>query len=264
MTSSGGVLIGYFGHHKCATQWMKGLARGIGVVVERTVHRYFNAREFGRDLGSIPDPGSTMICYTNADVRYVARVANLRGWHMVRDPRDIVVSSYFSHLHSHPSQVYAGADSASQQRDLPERDRYRVALQSVSKDDGLMMELKERETQFSVMTKWDYDQENVLEVRMEEVTADPVPALREITTFVGLYGVNGLGDEKLADIVAANEFRVYAGGREPGEEDVSSHYRKGVPGDWKLHFGPEHIDYFKQHYNNLLLTLGYEQSPDWG
>jgi hypothetical protein len=56
---------------------------------------------------------------------------------------------------------------------------------------------------------------------------------------------------------------VYAGGRAPGEEDVTSHYRKGVPGDWKLHFGPAHIDYFKQHYNDLLLKLGYEQSPDW-
>ena len=32
-------------------------------------------------------------------------------------------------------------------------------------------------------------------------------------------------------------FRALAGGRAPGEEDPKSHYRRGVPGDWRRHFG---------------------------
>jgi hypothetical protein len=231
-------LIGYFGHHKCATQWMKGLVRGIGPVVGRTVQRYFNAREFDRDLNSIPDRESTLVCYTNADFRFVKRAEGLRGWHMVRDPRDIVVSSYFSHLYSHPTSVFSGPDAASQQRDLPELEQHRQTLQSLPKAEGLMLEMEARATQFRIMMRWDYERENLLEMRMEEVTADPLSALREITAFTGLYGVNGLDDEKLSEIVAANDFRVYTGGRAPGEEDVTSHYRKGVPGDWKLHFEP--------------------------
>ncbi len=258
-----GHLVAYFGHHKCATQWMKGLVRGIGAVVGRAVHRYAHARGFHFDLGSIADPASTIVCYTNADVRY-AGVENLRGWHMVRDPRDIVVSSYFSHLHSHPTRVYGGADAAPRGRTLRGLAEYRDALRSVSRSEGLMLELRQRGSQFHRMAEWDYAQQHILELRMEHVTADPVWAIREITDFVGLYGVRGLEDEQLAEIVAANDYRVHAGGRAPGEEDVTSHYRKGVAGDWKLHFGPEHVAYFQQHYNDLLLQLGYEVSPDWG
>jgi hypothetical protein len=259
-----GELIGYFGHHKCATQWMKGLARGIGAAVGRTVHRYSHARGFGFDLAAIPDPGSTIVCYTNADVRYVAGVENLRGWHMVRDPRDIVVSSYFSYLHSHPAEVYGGADAASRPRSLRGLEEYREKLRGVSQREGLMLELQQRATQFHAMAQWNYHHARILEVRMEEATADPVSALREITSFVRLYGVNDLDDERLAEIAAANDFPAYAGGRAPGEEDPTSHYRKGVSGDWKVHFEPEHVDYFKQHYNDLLIQLGYEVSRDWG
>jgi Sulfotransferase domain len=259
-----GELVAYFGHHKCATQWMKGLVRGIGAVVGRTVHRYSHARGFGYDLMRVSDPASAIVCYTNADFHHVAGVENLRGWHMVRDPRDIVVSSYFSYLHSHPAQVYGGADAASRRRGLRGLAQHRETLQAVTQSEGLMLELQRRGTQFRVMAEWDYNHPCILELRMEDVIADPVAAMRDITSFVRLYGVNGLDDQRLTEIVDANSFAVYAGGRAPGEEDPTSHYRKGVPGDWKLYFEPEHIDYFKQHYNDLLVQLGYEAPAGWG
>jgi hypothetical protein len=257
------MLIAYFGHHRCASQWMKGLIRGIAQVVARDVHRYWSPRDFNYDLTSVADPGATIVVYSNANVRYVKGVS-LRGFHMVRDPRDIAVSSYFSHLYSHPTEVYSGADSAPVGKTLTRLEEYRRTLRSMSKDEGLSLELEQRSLQYMQMKKWDYSQENVLELRMEEVTSDPLRWLREIATFVGLYGVRGLDDERLASIVAANDFRVYTGGRVPGEEDVRDHYRKGTPGDWKLHFGPGHVEYFKEHYNDLLLKLGYEHSPNWG
>ncbi|MDZ7673816.1 MAG: sulfotransferase domain-containing protein [Acidimicrobiales bacterium] len=50
--------------------------------------------------------------------------------------------------------------------------------------------------------------------------------------------------------------------RPPGEEDVTSHLRKGVAGDWVNHFDAEHIEYFKAHYGDLL-QFHYETSNDW-
>lgn len=35
------------------------------------------------------------ISYVNADFKYVKELDGLRGFHVVRDPRDIVVSAYF-------------------------------------------------------------------------------------------------------------------------------------------------------------------------
>jgi Sulfotransferase domain len=68
---------------------------------------------------------------------------------------------------------------------------------------------------------------------------------------------------ELARVVQENTFRVLSGGRNPGEQDYQSHYRRGSPGDWREHFDATHIDYFKKLYNPLLIKLGYESKEDW-
>ena len=40
-------------------------------------------------------------------------------------------------------------------------------------------------------------------------------------------------------------------------------FRRGVCGDWKEHFGPEHKAVFKQQANPTLLKLGYIDGSDW-
>jgi hypothetical protein len=67
----------------------------------------------------------------------------------------------------------------------------------------------------------------------------------------------------LLSFVYENRFSKLAGGRKSGEENVKSHYRKGTSGDWKNHFTESHKAYFKQHYNDLLITLGYETDDRW-
>ena len=58
-------------------------------------------------------------------------------------------------------------------------------------------------------------------------------------------------------------FKKLAGGRKKGEENIKSHYRKGVHGDWKNHLNDDHVAFFKEHYNELLIKLGYETDGDW-
>jgi hypothetical protein len=251
VTSSDGSLTVYFGHHKCASQWMKRIVRAIAERSGLNVRSFTRPAQFNHDLNSIPEPSSTIVCWLTAQIDHAQRALNIRGWHMVRDPRDIVVSAYFSHLYSHPTGTYPGLE------DL------RTMLAALPKEEGLLLELQRRGRQFRQLARWDYEQPNVLEVRMEDVTAEPFLWLRKVLRFVGLYDRSGIDDNAIGAIVAENDFRVLAGGRVPGEEDVRNHYRKGLPGDWRAQFGPEHIAYFKEHYNPLLLKLGYEQTPDW-
>jgi hypothetical protein len=41
------------------------------------------------------------------------------------------------------------------------------------------------------------------------------------------------------------------------------HYRKGVAGDWRIHFTSVHIAAFKARYGDLLVKLGYEVDDHW-
>ena len=247
-------LLAYFGHHKCATQWIRRIVTDICKIIDREPLVFNGRKQFGGDLlASIPRASSTFLCYMNADVKYVRPLGRLahgfRGFHIVRDPRDVVVSTYYSHLYSHP--LFEGLE------------QQRAKLKSVSKDEGLMLVLENRRHQFRTMLEWDYNRPNVLELRMENVTSDAAAEIPRILEFLGLGPADGITPTLLREIVAGHDFSVLAR-RNPGEEDVTSHYRKGVKGDWMNHFGPGHVAYFKEHYGDLLKKLRYENDDNWG
>lgn len=52
-------------------------------------------------------------------------------------------------------------------------------------------------------------------------------------------------------------------GRLPGQEDATSHIRKGIVGDWKNHFTRECAEIFHQHAGETLIRLGYEKDAGW-
>jgi hypothetical protein len=58
-------------------------------------------------------------------------------------------------------------------------------------------------------------------------------------------------------------FEAQSGGRERGSEDVGSHYRKGIAGDWVNYFTREHAEAFQDKFGDLVGRLGYEANADW-
>jgi Sulfotransferase domain len=252
-------LLAYFGHHKCATQWVKGIVRGVCRQTCLEFTAYTGSSQFDHDLGrAVEANGTEFLCYLNARPRHVAMLLDYRGFHMVRDPRDIAVSAYFSHLYSHPTGPWLA--------------EHRRRLESVDKDEGLLLELQRRRRQFESMLSWDYENPDVLEVRMEDVTSEPNRWFTRIFEFLGLLEEDdapedrpsgGISAATLRSLLEKNSFARKSRGREIGQEDVHSHYRKGASGDWVNHFSAAHVEYFKQHYNELLLRLGYESRADW-
>ncbi len=166
----------------------------------------------------------------------------------MRDPRDVVVSAYFSHLYSHPL--------------FGKLEEHRERLKSVPEDEGIMLEMENRKFQFQAMLDWDYEQPHVLELRMEDITTGASDEIPSIFRFLRLGTDDGLTAERIDRIVAKRDFKQMAG-RPPGREDVTSHYRKGIAGDWLNHFTEDHVAYFKENYGELLILLGYESSNDW-
>jgi Sulfotransferase domain len=283
-------LLCFFGHHKCGTQWIQGILREIGQELGLKYNFASEPSQFKQNLQAfLASQKTDIFSFTNSEYEYVKNLSDFRGFHVVRDPRDIAISGYFSHLYSHPTeQATEHAARIQEQRDK---------LQALSKDEGLLQEIEFESDVFNAMYSWNYSQENVLEVKMEDLMANAYNVFMEIFRFLGVVGpsrpqfterwghvlsltlsrlqevtlhktivhlpLRTLPSERILGIVYEHDFKKKTRGRKPGEEDAKSHYRKGIPGDWKNHFKQEHIDLFKSKYNDLLIKLEYEKDENW-
>jgi hypothetical protein len=63
--------------------------------------------------------------------------------------------------------------------------------------------------------------------------------------------------------VESASFERLSRGRQRGEEDPSSFFRKGIAGDWQNVFTEEDKRVFKEEAGDLLIKLGYEESDQW-
>ena len=67
---------------------------------------------------------------------------------------------------------------------------------------------------------------------------------------------------RLHEVIEQHSFATIAG-RQLGEENVQSHHRKGIAGDWRKHFSDRVKKEFKQRFGKILIKTGYESNLDW-
>jgi hypothetical protein len=278
------VLRAFFGHHKCASSWAGEICADVSRELGLRHAIVYEADPAGERIADyVARERIEFLNYANADIEQVKHLGSLRGFHVVRDPRDVVVSAYFSHLHSHPTDEW------------PALIEHRQALEQLSEEDGLILEMKFRERQMQEMSTWDYSRSDILELRMEDLVSRPYSAMLAAISFLELVDPGDLVPirrvqwllwkavrrlewkaglqlpirprsmpaERVLGIVWEHDFAKKSKGRAPGQEDPKSHYRKGVSGDWRNHFTTRHVQFFKELYNDVLLKLGYETSRDW-
>jgi hypothetical protein len=97
------------------------------------------------------------------------------------------------------------------------------------------------------------------EVRYEDLLERPH---REVERLLGFLGVD-TRESVVERCVVSASFEKLSRGRERGQEDPTSFYRKGVAGDWKNHFTQEDRRVFKEEAGGLLIRLGYEEDLNW-
>jgi hypothetical protein len=279
------ALIAFFGHHKCASTWAGGILWEAAEILglRRIVVNF--ARTWPQGINQpISAHRAEVLNYTNAEPMALLSLPRFRGFHLIRDPRDICVSAYYSHLKSH--ELFD---------DWPELQLIREKLQSLSFEDGLAWQIENLANQFSAMEAWDYAQPNIQELRFEDVIAAPTEIMVHVLEWLGLATPEGqtrsmvheaMSDAKCAimsksrtiiplrsrgklshaaavSLVWDRRFEKLTKGRQRGIEDASSHYRKGVSGDWLRTFTSQHREVFNTCYPNLLQCLGYEDDDSW-
>ncbi|MFG0331476.1 MAG: sulfotransferase family protein [Phycisphaerales bacterium] len=97
------------------------------------------------------------------------------------------------------------------------------------------------------------DPDRYLEVRYEELHADQRAVTRVMLEFLAADA----SDESVDSCLQAGAFERLSGGRQRGQEDSRSHFRKGVIGDWRDHFDDAAIAAYMEVAGPLASELGY-------
>lgn len=100
---------------------------------------------------------------------------------------------------------------------------------------------------------------NYAEVRYEDLLERPEVEAKRLLEFLGAEA----GEEIVKECVESASFENWTNGRERGQEDASSFFRKGVAGDWQGVFTERDRQIFKEEAGELLIELGYERDFDW-
>lgn len=91
-------------------------------------------------------------------------------------------------------------------------------------------------------------------MKYEQLLTSPFETAEAVLRFIGADPAHA------EQCVESASFRMLSGGRNTGQEDPTSFFRKGVAGDWQSWLTNEQIAAFDSRAGSLLELLGYERS----
>lgn len=233
-------------HHKCFSTWFSKVLENC-VPSEQILYHNYDPNETDPDycFRSQVCPGYVNVLFnsnTNHDLCFDSPAI-----HIVRDPRDLLVSAYFSHLKTHLI------------RNWYKLEEHRRNLETLGLEDGLLSDLAFCHNFFADLNSWSLAEPNVLHLKGEDILTQQKKMLSVIFSHLGCK----IPDEKLMIAMELCSFENLSGGRKVGEVDNNSHFRSGRFGVWKNYFTPKLKSEFRRHYRDLLVKYGYETNDDW-
>ncbi|WBB52025.1 sulfotransferase domain-containing protein [Verrucosispora sp. WMMD573] len=228
--------------HKTGSQWVKALFSDP-VVYRHSGLLPYDPRFYKGRLHNLP-PGRAALAVFRSYKRFqaISKSDNHRAFFVIRDPRDIVVSSYFSLRNSHAPMG-----------DIPQA---RKILQDKSMKEGMLYainRLSERNL-FKSLRSWAIAKpsDKFRLFRYEALTGER--QLDEVDQLMRHCGIV-LPPSELADLLDRYSFSRMR--KEQENSGRISHYRKGKAGDWRNHFDDEIYEAFTAATGNLVEILGY-------
>lgn len=230
-------------HHKCGSVWVAYVTSAI-------------SRHLGKKYITIGnDP---LLSHYDADVLYsYTSVVSFDepdyvSSHVIRDPRDIVVSAY--HYHQYCKEDWCIEPNSEFGM------TYQEKLKSFPKEEGMIFEMTHyTKVVLDIMFNWNYSDPKCREMKYENLIANPDEE------FAALFKHWKIADDKIDECVEiSRKFHMTKlSGRNVGEVQFGSHMRSGKPGQWKDEFSPSHKKFFKETFAGLLVRTGYEKDDNW-
>lgn len=172
-----------------------------------------------------------------------------RGLHLIRDPRDIIVSGCFYHQKAHEQWLHIKRNEFGGLT-------YQQKINSYdSLDDQIMFEMEHSGRKSILdMLNWNYTNPAFYEVKYEDLILDENLILfNNIFTFLRFPG------EDIPKILKI----AYNNSLFSGKLKNSVHIRSGETRQWEKYFKPSHKTRFLELFGNALIKLEYENNDDW-
>jgi hypothetical protein len=236
-------------HHKTGTVWMDGVFKAIAADVGATFV------DFKAQYGQLSEALKEPFILFNLDSNFRAHSHlldrdDVRILHLIRDPRDVLISAMHYHRKSNESWLHEpvpGYDNVT----------YQLRLKAqASKYNQYVYEM-EHSTAGTVhdMLKWQYGRANCFEARYEDLRQDTQLAYwLKIAAFLGFEDA-----ERQACGRRFWENSLFGGLSRLG----NTHVRSGDVAQWKREFTPKLACAFMSRFPRALQTLAYEPDHKW-
>ena len=234
------ILIGT--HHKTGTVWMRGIFSQLALLYGYTFRNYTRGLESSYEFSLLFDTHSQFDLTAFDQVPY-------RGMHLIRDPRDLIVSGCYYHQKSTetwlhvPHQKYNGMTYQEKINSFP------------SMHDRLLFEMEEGAAgAIRDMSQWNYRNPAFIEVKYEDLIADyDLTLFHQIFSFIG---VEGKMIPKALELAWKNS--LFSNRLAP-----NFHRRSGKASQWTQYFESSHKQRFLELFGDVLVRLGYEEDNTW-
>ncbi|MBW2991752.1 sulfotransferase domain-containing protein [Candidatus Woesearchaeota archaeon] len=234
---------------KTASQWLRAVFRDP-VFYRYTALVVLPYIKVGLKEASFSRPFPKNVIATHLYIDYptylsIPKPKHYKAFVIIRDPRDCVVSWYFSAKKSHTMVTV-----------IP---KFRREMKNLGFDEGMkyIIDRLEELGSFDAQRSWleAQDKRNIKIFRYEDLADDNLNFLKQLFNYLEIR----IPEKEIIKLYNKYRFDRLAGGRKQGEEDNAHHFRKGVPGDWKNYFNKSVEKYFYEKTNDLLDVLGYKK-----
>lgn len=232
------VLVGT--HHKTGTVWLKRIFSEAAAT--------FDLKFCSSSAGSFTrDCNVFLESHSQFDLAGMPRA--YRGIHIIRDPRDRIVSGCFYHQKSSEPWLH---EKRAEFGNLS----YQQKINTFSSDDDkLRFEMEHAGANtINEMLNWNYNNEHFYEVKYEDLIQDVnLELFHSIFVFLGFHGS---AVPTLLQIAFDNSLF-------SGKVKKSLHVRSGMSSQWEKHFSEANRRRFAELFPDVLVQLGYEQNDGW-
>jgi hypothetical protein len=228
------ILVG--SHHKAGTFWMYHI---FNKICQSYGWKFYNGKQ--EDL-----PKDFAVFFQDHSNKFDLDQLGLdyRGLHIIRDPRDLIISGCFYHQKSKEVWLHT-------KRDEFDGLTYQEKLNSYdSLDDKIIFEMENcgRESIFE-MIKWDYLNPLFFEVKYEDLIID-----ESLLLFHKIFNFLEFPGKAIPHVLKIS----YDNSLFSGNPKNSTHIRSGKSRQWEKYFNARIKDRFLELYGDCLIRLGYE------